>query len=213
MFSSRPPPGRWRTAAIAGVLVSALAGCAPSQDSSASSTSRAPSSSQPEASSSAHPAWADATYRTTCGSLVQGHLAVKLVDSVGQAPVDVSQSASYVKVDVQLEATATGNLEGDGDPDTVVLLRCTPQPSNGSVEEVHVFRADGTELGVLPNPSTLAEASVIAPLYVPAGLTIQNGQIVAPMKAYGPDDSHASGPTVPLTVRWTWNGRSFVRVP
>jgi hypothetical protein len=43
-------------------------------------------------------------------------------------------------------------------------------------------------------------------------LAIRDGQIVAAMKAYGPDDSHASGPSVPFTVRWRWNGTTFVRM-
>jgi hypothetical protein len=33
------------------------------------------------------------------------------------------------------------------------------------------------------------------------------------MKAYGPDDTHAGGPSVPLTVRWRWDGENFARLP
>jgi hypothetical protein len=93
-----------------------------------------------------------------------------------------------------------------------VLLQCSPQPSNAFVEEVHVFRSDGSELGVLPSPQNLPEKTILAPLYVPDGLTVEQEQIVAPMKAYGPDDSHATGPSVPFTVRWRWTGTSFERV-
>ncbi len=31
------------------------------------------------------------------------------------------------------------------------------------------------------------------------------------MTAYGPDDFHASGPSVPLTERWRFDGEEFVR--
>jgi hypothetical protein len=49
------------------------------------------------------------------------------------------------------------------------------------------------------------------PVYDPAGLSVQDREIVAPMTADGPDDSHASGPSVPLTVRWRFDGQEFVR--
>ena len=63
------------------------------------------------------------------------------------------------------------------------------------------------------SPTTLREATVLAPLYEPAGLAVRDGDIVAPMKVYGPDDNHAEGPTQHTTVRWHWNGQSFDRVP
>lgn len=196
-----------RVLAVVGTLAWVfLVGCGPGQAGRASSTG------QP-ATSSSQPGWADATYRVTCDGLVQGDVRAKLVNGAASVPVDVSQTPYYDHLDVLLEATATGDVDGDGKPDTVVLLQCAPQPSNGSVEEVHVFRSDGSELGALPSPRTLPETTILAPLYVPAGLSVQDGEIVAPMKAYGPNDSHATGPSVPFTARWKWSGTSFVRVP
>ena len=78
---------------------------------------------------------------------------------------------------------------------------------------MHVFRSDGSQLAVLPSPDSLPETTILAPLYVPSGLTVQNGDVVAAMKAYGPDDSHASGPSVPFTVRWHWTGAGFTPLP
>ena len=103
-------------------------------------------------------------------------------------------------------------MDGDGRPETVVLLQCSPQPSNASVQEVHVFRADGSQLAVLPSANDLPQTTILAPLYVPSGLTVQNGDVVAAMKAYGPGDSHATGPSVPFTVRWHWTGTAFAPV-
>ena len=198
--------GRERALAVAGALACLLlVGCAPEQG------DRAASAAQP-VTSSAQP-WREATYRVTCDGLVSGGLRAKLVNGAARVPVDVSQSPYYDYVDVLLEGTATGDVDGDGKPDRVVLLRCSPQPSNGFVEEVHVFRSDGSELGALPSPDTLPESTILAPLYVPTGLSVQKEEIVAGMKAYGPDDSHASGPSVPFTVRWRWNGTSFASVP
>jgi hypothetical protein len=157
--------------------------------------------------------WRNATYGITCDGAVPRQLQAKLVDGAAKVPVDVSDSPSFDHLDVSLEATATGDVDGDGKPDTVVLLRCAPQPSNAFVEEVHVFRADGSQLGVLPSPQTLPETTILAPLYVPAGLSVQHEDVVAPMRSYGPNDSHATGPSVPFTVGWHWTGTRFVRLP
>jgi hypothetical protein len=210
MLSLRVEPKinrEWRGLAVAGALACVLlVGCAPAQ------VDRAASAARPAASSS-QSVWRDATYRLTCDGLVSGELRAKLVNGAAQVPVDVSQSPYYDHVDVRLEGTATGDVDGDGKPDTVVLLQCWPQPSNGFVEEVHVFRSDGSEIGVLPSPRTLPETTILALLYVPTGLSVQHEEIVASMKAYGPNDSHATGPSVPFTVRWRWNGTTFVRLP
>jgi hypothetical protein len=157
--------------------------------------------------------WRDATYTLTCDGLVPGGFPAPLVKGVARVPADAGQTPYYQYYDVRFEAATTGDVDGDGAPDTVVLLQCSPQPSNGIVEEVQVFRAGGSLLGELPSPTTLREATVLAPLYDPAGLSVRDGDIVAPMKVYGPDDNHAEGPTQHTTVRWHWNGQSFDRVP
>jgi hypothetical protein len=142
-----------------------------------------------------------------------GNLSAKLVNGAATVPVDISESPYYDNVDVRLQATVTGDVDGDGRPDTVVLLECSPQPSNGSAQEVHVFRAEGAELAVLPSPGSLPQTTILAPLYDPSGLTVQHGDVVAVMKAYGPNDSHATGPSVPFTVRWHWAGKGFAPLP
>jgi hypothetical protein len=205
MSSSRVRSGRGAVAAGALICV-VLAGCSGGQAGHTASRAR-------PATVAADQNWRNASYRITCDGLVPRELQAKLVDGAARVPVDVSDSPSYDQLDVSLEATATGDVDGDGKPDTVVLLRCSPQPSNAFVEEVHVFRADGSQLGVLPSPQTLPETTILAPLYVPAGLSVQHEDVVAAMKEYGPNDSHASGPSVPFTARWHWNGTSFVRVP
>ena len=157
--------------------------------------------------------WRDASYRLTCDGIDPSGFTAKLVNGSARVIADVSQSPDYLNYDVTLEATATGDLDGDGKPDTVVLFKCSPQPSNAFVEEVQVFRADGSLMTELPSPRTLPEATILAPLYVPSGLSVQGGDVVAAMKEYGAGDSHASGPSVPFTARWHWNGTTFVRVP
>lgn len=157
--------------------------------------------------------WRDTTYRLTCDGLDHAGFDAKLLHGSAHVMADVSDTPYYLSFDVTLEAAATGDVDGDGKPDTVVLLQCLPQPSNGFVQEVQVFRADGSLLAELPSPRTLQGTADLAPLYDPAGLSVDHEDVVAAMKQYGPSDSHATGPTVPLTVRWHWNGKAFVRVP
>jgi hypothetical protein len=103
-------------------------------------------------------------------------------------------------------------VDGDGAPDAVVLLDCSPQPSNGIVQEVLLFSSTGRPLGELPSPRTLQGDAPLPPEYDPAGLSVEDGEIVAAMMAYGPDDFHASGPSVPVMVRWRFDGQGFVLV-
>jgi hypothetical protein len=207
--------------AVAGVLGGVLlAGCAPRATTPAASS---PSAAQPSAAraSAAPPSapknlddWRNATYRVTCDGLLNGNgLRARLVDGAATVPVDISESPYYTEVDVSLQAVTTGDVDGDGRPDAVVLLECSPQPSNATTQEVHVLRADGSELAVLPSPDSLPQATILPPEYVPTGLTVQNGDVVAAMKSYGPGDSHATGPSVPFTMRWHWTGTGFAPLP
>jgi hypothetical protein len=205
MSSSWIEPGRLLEAlgdvSAVGLAACLLAGCAAAGGSGAA----------PSTSTAVDPR--NATYSVTCDGIVPDGFPAKLVDGVARVPADASRSPYYDHYDVRLEADASGDVDGDGAPDTVVLLQCSPQPSNGIVEEVQVFSASGNRLGLLPSPRTLREATILAPLYEPTALSVQDGDVVAGMTAYAPDDSHASGPSIPLTVRWHWNGRAFVRVP
>jgi hypothetical protein len=178
-----------------------LAGCSGGQRSEATRTAPAP------------PDWRNASYTITCDGVVPTGVPVTLRNGAARVPTDVSQTPYYDYFDVRFEAAAHGDFAGVGAPATVVLLQCSPQPSNGILEEAQVFAADRHRVGVLPSPKTLREGSILAPIYDPAGLAVQNGDIVAAMKAYGPSDSHASGPSERITVRWHWNGQRFVRLP
>lgn len=194
-----------RAAAAAGLAGCVLlGGCAPMLDGRTTSHS-------PSATSWTRHDWRDATYRMTCDGIAPGGFRVKLANGAARVIADVGQTPYYEYFDVQFEGDATGDVNGDGKPDTVVLLQCSPQPSNAFVEEAQVFDSSGRRLGVLPSPSTLPEATILPPLYDPAGLSVDHGDIVAAMKAYGPNDSHASGPSVPITVRWHWDGVGFER--
>jgi hypothetical protein len=191
-------PVGFLVASLAGCL---LAGCAATGDGAATAGPSAEAADRRAA-----------TYRVTCDGLVPDGVPATLTGGAAWVPADGSRPPYYDHYEIRLEAEARGDVDGDGAPDTVVLLQCSPQPSNGIVQEVLVHSSTGRPLGDLPSPRTLQGVAVLPPLYDPAGLSVVDGEIVAAMTAYGPDDFHASGPSVPLTVRWRFDGQGFVLV-
>ena len=151
------------------------------------------------------------TYTVTCDGIVPDGFRATVVDASARVLADSSRPPHYEYYDIRVTATASGDVDGDGAPDAVVLLECSPQPSNGVLQEVQLFSSTGRPLGALPSPFTLQRGVQPPPVYDPAGLSVQDGEIVAAMTAYGPDDSHATGPSMPLTLRWRFDGREFVR--
>ncbi|WP_138757465.1 hypothetical protein [Modestobacter altitudinis] len=156
--------------------------------------------------------WLNTTYSVTCDGIVPDGFPATVVDGSARVPADGSRPPYYDHYDVRVTATASGDVDGDGAPDSAVVLDCSPQPSNGIVQEVQVLSSTGRLLGTLPSPRTMPENVQLPPVYDRAGLSVQDGEVVAAMTAYGPEDFHASGPSVPLTVRWRFDGQGFVRV-
>ena len=196
---SAPAVFRSRTVLVLACLL--LTGCA----------SRAPSGTA-EVPTSAATDWLNTTYTVTCDGIVPDGFRATVVDGAARVPADGSRPPYYDYYDVGVTATASGDVDGDGAPDAVVLLDCSPQPSNGIVQEVWLFSSTGRALGALPSPRSLRVGDPLPPVYDPAGLSVQDGEIVAAMTAYGPDDFHASGPSVPVTMRWRFDGQGFVPV-
>ena len=155
--------------------------------------------------------WLNTTYTLSCDGVVPGGFRATVVDGSGRVPADAGRPPHYDHYDVRVTGTATGDVDGDGAPDGVVLLECSPQPSNGILQEVQVISSAGRLLGTLPSPRTLRGEAPLPPEYQPRGLSVRDGEIVATMKAYAPEDFHASGPSLPLTVHWRFDGAVFER--
>ena len=198
----RVPFGGLSAIGLAACVV--LTGCGPEDEGGSAGTAHATGVAAPD--------WRNATYNITCDGVLPRGFNATLKDGAARVVADGSRPPHYDYYDVRIEATASGDIDGDGVPDTVVLLQCSPQPSNGILEEAQVFSGAHGRLGVLPSATTLREATILAPLYDPAGLTVQDGDIIAEMKVYGPEDFHASGPSERTTVRWHWGGQEFVRI-
>src|SRR4051812_19764558 len=123
--------------------------------------------------------WLNRTYSVTCDGIVPAGIPTTVVNGAARVAADGSRAPFYDHYDVRVTATATGDVDGDGAPDAVVLLECSPQPSNGIVEEVQLFSSTGSPLGALPSPRTLQGDAPLPPEYDPAGLSVQHEKIVA----------------------------------
>ena len=156
--------------------------------------------------------WRNTAYPLTCDGAAPGGFRARVVDGEASVPADAARPPYYDSYEVAVVSTADGDVDGDGRDDTVVLLTCSPQPSNGILQEVLAFSAHGRRLGSLPSPRTLQGDAPLPPEYVPDGLTVEGGDVVARMTAYAPDDSHADGPSIPITVRWRYVDGDFERI-
>src|SRR3954471_4624881 len=113
------------------------------------------------------------TYTVTCDGIVPHGFRATVAGGVARDPADPSRPPHYDHYDVHVTATATGDVDGDGAPDAVVLLDCSPQPSNGIVQEVLVMSSTGRPMGELPSPRTLQGSAQLPPMYDPAGLSVE----------------------------------------
>lgn len=110
-----------------------------------------------------------------------------------------------------LEAAVLGVSEGSL-PDlgevAAVLFGIHPVPSNFVIHELRVFGKNGSFVGRIPS----FKGQMLDPVYLPETVVFSEGKLVADVKFYGPQDSHASGPSIVRTVTWQWNGSAFVAV-
>ena len=105
-----------------------LTGCGPQDEGGSAGTAHATGVAPPD--------WRNASYTLTCDGVVPAGFEATLVNGAARVPADGSRPPHYDYYDVRLETTASGDVDEDGVPDTVVLLQCSPQPSNGILEEV-----------------------------------------------------------------------------
>lgn len=144
--------------------------------------------------------WRSTTYDLTCDGVVPGGFRARVIDGTARVPADGTRPPHYDHYEVRVVSTATGDLDGDGGAETVVLLECSPQPSNGILQEVLVYASPGRLLGSLPSPRTLQGEAPLPPVH--ERIAVRDGLIVAEMSAYAATDSHADGPSEPFTVRF-----------
>ncbi|WP_326827150.1 hypothetical protein [Streptomyces sp. NBC_01751] len=146
--------------------------------------------------------WENRDYRLTCDDIVDKPVQAAIRN--GKGIVKSGDISRYDRWEVELQRTAQGRLPHLGNV-TAVLFYCSPQPSNFFMQELRVYRTDdGSEIGRTPT----FNVPELPPQYQPKSLVIKNGRLAAAVKFYGPDDSHANGPSILRHITWTWeNGR------
>lgn len=100
---------------------------------------------------------------------------------------------------------ATGDLDGDGEPETVVAARCdagSGTPPSG----VYVLAAGrGTEARVVATLVQPAEKSSVD------SLAVRDGAITATLLGYSSPEVPSCCPDERESVEWRWQGGKFVR--
>ncbi|MGW0793002.1 hypothetical protein ACWD04_33610 [Streptomyces sp. NPDC002911] len=148
--------------------------------------------------------WENRNYDLTCDDIVDKPVNVAVRNGKGVAKG--SRIGGYDRWEVKVQRTAQGSLPRLGDV-TAVLFYCSPQPSNFFMQELRVYRTDdGSEIGRTPTLNT----PELPPQYQPRSLIIEEGRLAADVKFYGPEDSHADGPSILRHVTWTWEDSRFV---
>jgi hypothetical protein len=157
--------------------------------------------------------WKNSKYRITCDNILESGFNVTLTNGVATVSGKPAAAAGYDHFEVKLAATASGEITRDAGLETLVLIRCSPQPSNFFVEEALALTSGQKLIGELPSPTSLKGQTILPPQYVPSKLKITGGTISADMMFYGPEDTHASGPSVRRNINWRWDeaSRSFIR--
>ncbi|WP_328977804.1 hypothetical protein [Streptomyces canus] len=77
---------------------------------------------------------------------------------------------------------------------------------SGIGQELRLYRTDGREIGRAPT----FDVPELPPQFQPKTLALKSGRVGADVIFYGPEDTHANGPSIRRHVTWTWNGRRFV---
>ncbi|MBA2947075.1 hypothetical protein [Streptomyces himalayensis] len=148
--------------------------------------------------------WENRSYSLTCDDIVDKPVKVAVHNGKGRAKG--GGIGGYDRWEVEVQRTAQGSLPRLGNV-TAVLFYCSPQPSNFFLQELRVYRTDdGSEIGRTPT----FDVPELSPKYQPESLMIKDGRLAADVKFYGPEDSHAEGPSILRHVTWTWEGGRFV---
>ncbi|QIY95060.1 hypothetical protein HEP87_14775 [Streptomyces sp. S1D4-11] len=147
--------------------------------------------------------WQNRTYGITCDDIVDKP--VKVAVRNGKGVAKGSGLGGYDRWEVEVQKITQGRLPRLGNV-TAVLFHCSPQPSNFFRQELRVYGKDGNEVGRTPS----FDVSGLPPEYQAGSLTIRDGRLAADVKFYGPNDSHATGPSILRHVTWTWDGKRFV---
>ncbi|MFJ8908874.1 hypothetical protein ACIRIU_28345 [Streptomyces sp. NPDC102351] len=121
-------------------------------------------------------------------------------------PADVEFPLDCGPVKVVVKKQASGDLDGDGRPETVAAVHCDA-PMGTPPDGVYVLTqaADGTRprvVATLVDPGDRTNVEDFA---------VRAGDVVATLLGYSSTDVPRCCPDVRETVKWRWNNGAFVR--
>ncbi|MHC6629075.1 hypothetical protein ACYTFC_23810 [Streptomyces globosus] len=106
---------------------------------------------------------------------------------------------------VAVTATAQGDLDGDGRPETVAAVRC--DAGSGTPPHALYVLTAGREPGAAPRiVATLLEA---AARNSADDLTVRDGVVTARLLGYSSPEVPRSSPDVHRLAKWRWTGGKF----
>lgn len=164
----------------------------------AGTASNAPAAPTTTSASVAQVDWRNTTYKLRCESdSSQPPVTVTVRGGKGSAPGH----------QVQALQAAVGDLTGDGQPETAVLVSCEPVGTNYTTEEIVVLGDGSTALGNLP-----ADGSLNSPnAFTGTTLAIANGRLTAEADTLAAGQCRACGPpSVHVSYEWRWSNGTLV---
>ena len=107
---------------------------------------------------------------------------------------------------VELLATSTADVDGDGRDETAVLLECGT--GDAVQQSVQLLDDTGTLRTELPVPAPPA-GSTSTPEFAPSSFTLGDGTLTTGMRVFEGTDTEDTGPTGDQTWTWDWAGGTF----
>ncbi|MFE0514470.1 hypothetical protein [Streptomyces sp. NPDC058964] len=105
-----------------------------------------------------------------------------------------------------VQKKATGDLDGDGRPETVVVVHCNA-PMGTPPDAVYVLtRAAGAD-----RPRIVATLVAPKDRFTVTDFTVRAGAVTATLLGYSSSDVPSCCPDVKTPAKWQWKGGAFVR--
>ncbi|GGJ01676.1 hypothetical protein [Streptomyces brasiliensis] len=118
--------------------------------------------------------------------------------------VDFPLECGPVKVLVQKKAS--GDLDGDGRPETVAVVHCDA-PMGTPPDAVYVL----TQAAGARQPRVVATLVDPKDRHTVTDFAVRAGAVTATLLGYSSADVPSCCPDVKSDAKWQWNGRAFVR--
>jgi hypothetical protein len=146
--------------------------------------------------------WQNATIPVRCDKAHGTSFKVAVQDGLGRT----DHAGSHYDVSNKTDLVS-GDITGDGRPDSAMIVSCAPRPSNFVMQEIVVLDADGELLGHLPEGGGLASPSH----FELGSLSIRAGVLMVAARVLAEGQCRACGePELAEQYAWRWDGAGLV---